>query len=284
MQKILVTGAGGFVGSRLVSYYAERYQVIAVSHADCELTNIHAAEALIARHKPQVVVHLAAVSDTKACEENPEKSNRVNVLAAGNVAMACAGHGAKMVFASSDQVYNGCAETAPHIERERLFPASEYGRQKMAAERLVLALAPDTVCLRLTWMYDTHTAPNEKANFYSRYLSRLQTEETLSYPVYDARGLTDVWEVVRNMEAAWSLPGGIYNFGSPATGSVCEVACALAAAEQPPCSVQPDLSAFAEQPRDLRMDTEKLAAFGITFSDTAAHLLALRAAERKKQK
>lgn len=39
----------------------------------------------------------------------------------------------------------------------------------------------------------------------------------------DYRGVTDVWEVVRNMEAAWKLPAGIYNFGSPACGSIYEI-------------------------------------------------------------
>lgn len=275
-MKLLVTGASGFLGRRIVAYYKDKHEVIPVTHADCELTKVHAVLALLAKHQPQVVIHCAAIAETGRCTADPEGSYKVNVTAVGHLAMACEEYGARLVLCSSDQVYCGEVLGAPHQENEMLFPTNVYGQQKLAAERLCRAFSPDSVCLRLTWMYDSRIEEGERENFLTTYLKRLHTREALTYPVYDARGLTDVWEVVKNMEAAWQLPDGIYNFGSEADGSVCEIAARLAAAEQPPRTVTPDLSAFADRPRDLRMDTAKVQSHGIRFASTLAGLLAAR--------
>lgn len=280
-MKLLVTGASGFLGSRIVSYYQDTCEVVGITHADCELTNLYEVLALVEKHRPDVIIHCAAVAETGRCQQDPEGSYKINVSAVGHLAMACEEYGARLVLCSSDQVYCAAAATAPHKENELVFPSNVYGQQKLAAERLCMAFSPDAVCLRLTWMYDGEIAPGERDNFLTLYEKRLAEREALCYPVFDHRGLTNVWEVVRNLEAAWQLPGGIYNFGSEADGSVCEIVARLAAAEQPPRQVTPDLTAFADTPRDLRMDTTKIQAYGITFSDTLCGLVAARKRSKK---
>ena len=85
---------------------------------------------------PDVLVHAAAVSDTGACERDPEGSWKVNVTGVEYLSKACRENGTKLIFASSDQVYTGSEVRTPHREDEILTQANVYGREKLEAERI----------------------------------------------------------------------------------------------------------------------------------------------------
>ena len=136
--------------------------------------------------------------------------------------MACRASGAKLIFCSSDQVYFDNVRTAfpvPRRESEKLYPSGVYGRQKLEAEKRCAAACPDTVSLRLSWMYDTgKPGPEKHGNLVTTLRGLLDDPDPdarLAFPVHDRRSLTDVWDVAVNMEAALDLTPGVYNFGSP---------------------------------------------------------------------
>ena len=104
MQKILVTGASGFVGSRFVERWRNEYALLTPSHAELDITDTASVDSYFAAHSPQLIVHLAALSNTWYCEQHPDESFRVNVEGVCNLASAAARNGAKLVFFSSDQV------------------------------------------------------------------------------------------------------------------------------------------------------------------------------------
>ena len=110
-KRILITGTSGFVGSRVAQSLSEKYELITPSHDKCDITSAEATEQYVARHRPHIILHLAAISNTGYCEEHPEESYLVNVKGVENMAMAAEQHGAKFVFFSSDQVYNGNHES-----------------------------------------------------------------------------------------------------------------------------------------------------------------------------
>ena len=88
-MKIMVTGAGGFVGSRLVAYYGKKYDVWGVTHKDLDLTDEAAVFKTVEKYRPDVLLHCAAVSDVAECSKKPELSHAVNVLGTEYLAKAC---------------------------------------------------------------------------------------------------------------------------------------------------------------------------------------------------
>lgn len=69
-MKIMVTGAGGFVGSRLTAYYGKKYDVWGVTHKDLDLTDEAAVFKTVENYHPDVLIHCAAISDVAECSKN----------------------------------------------------------------------------------------------------------------------------------------------------------------------------------------------------------------------
>ena len=224
-MKIMVTGAGGFVGSRLVAYYGKKYDAWGVTHKDLDLTDEAAVFKTVEKYRPDVLLHCAAVSDVAECSKKPELSHAVNVLGTEYLAKACGKTGTKLVMCSSDQVYfrkRGEQESLdaylePHWEDCIETPEPLYGKQKLQGEELCLKYQPESVVLRLSWMYDSLTEDElakGRRNLATMLREMLDQKQSRKFSDTDHRGVTDVTLVVKNMEAAWKLPGGIYNYGS----------------------------------------------------------------------
>ena len=74
MKKLLITGASGFVGSRVVARWRNEYAILAPSHAELDITDRESVDGYFLHHSPDVVVHLAALSNTGYCEQNADES------------------------------------------------------------------------------------------------------------------------------------------------------------------------------------------------------------------
>lgn len=272
-MKLLITGGSGFLGRRAVTYFQTLgWQVLAPSHSQLDITDKAKVRDWFRANTPEGVIHTAAVSDTGACQKNPEWSEQINVAGCVNLAEACREWGAKLVICSSDQVYFGSPVSGPHREEEICTPGNVYGCQKLRAEEQSLAVLASTVCLRLSWMYAREALPGEHGNFFAMLTAALEDEsKPLSWPVYDRRGLTDVDLVVKNLQKALDLPGGVWNFGSENASSTYDTvkeALEEAGLEQALGRLQPNLEAFAANPRDISMDMSKLEGAGIIFPTT----------------
>lgn len=265
-MRILVTGGNGFLGVRLCQHLSPRHEVEAPSHQELEITDAAATLSYINQTKPQAVIHCAAISSTGYAQQHPDESLAINVGGTVNLARACAQTGAKFVYMSSDQVYGGTSQTGPLTEDIPLAPNGIYGQHKLEAECQVQQLLPDAIGLRLTWMYDS---PDSPLRLNQNILVNLQTARLNSTPVKactrELRGLTDVWQVVRNIEKALALPGGIYNFGSENRLNTYETYLRFAAKTNTPAAL---IIADDTWQRNLSMSINKLRKFGIDFPDT----------------
>lgn len=273
-KKLVITGASGFLGSRTARYFENRYEVLAPSHKELDLCQEEAIQSYMEKERPDYVFHCAAVSDTGRCQQEPEETQRLNVTAVGYLAKACNRVGAKLIFCSSDQIYFGAPGREAHREEDAVSPVNVYGRQKLEAEQLCMEWCPEAVCLRLSWMYDEKVRPGEHGNFLTTLLQAVKQGEHICYPVYDYRGLTDVKLVVRELEKTFSLPGGIYNYGSNNDCSTYETVQRV----MENCGfslelLQKNETAFVQAPRNLCMNGEKAKRYGISFPDTLERLI-----------
>lgn len=277
-MNMLVTGGSGFLGRRTSVYFEKAgWQVFAPSHAQLDITDSAAVSDWFRQHRPDAVIHTAAISDTGLCQQRPEWSEAVNVTGCVHLASACRETGARLVICSSDQVYAGSRIPGPHRESESVTPGNVYGAQKLRAEQQCLSILPETICLRLSWMYAQDSFPGEHGHFLTTVQAVLKDgHKPLLCPIHDRRGITDVADVVKNLPLALGLSGGVWNFGSEnnqntyaTMKAVLKKAGMTAALKQ----LAPNEEAFRDAPRDISMDLTQLHSAGIHFPTTEEALL-----------
>lgn len=272
-MKLLVTGGSGFLGRRTAAYcetLGHRVQI--PSHGILDITDSTTVRNWFRENQPEAVIHTAAISDTGLCQQKPDWSERINVDGCMHLAQCCQEFDAKLIICSSDQVYSGSPVPGPHREDEMLTPNNVYGCQKLLAEQRCLEILPETVCLRLSWMYSTVSFPGEHGHFLTTLKTALDDiSKPLTWPTHDRRGLTEVESVVKNLPAALNLPGGVWNFGAENHASTYETVKELLTQLQLTDSLarlKPNKAAFADSPRDISMDLTKLRHAGIAFPAT----------------
>ena len=259
MKKILITGASGFVGGRIVEALKERFELLTPGHQELDVTSEADVETYIENVQPDVILHLAAISDTGYCEEHPEESYLVNVVSVENLAKAAAKYNAKLVFFSSDQVYNGNLETGLLSEEIIVSPENHYGRHKLLAEERASSICENCVALRATWMYDVQRPGMKTHNNFVLNMAAAKNNNTpLRFATREYRGITWIGEVVRNIPYTFDLPGGVYNFGAENLSNTYDTA--LAYAKMIGCPeelIVPDSERFPQHVRNISISMQK---------------------------
>lgn len=258
--KILVTGASGFAGGRITQALQGEYCLLTPSHKQLDITSEEEVESYIDKNQPDIILHLAAISNTGYCEEHPEESYLVNVQSVEHLAKSAARHNARLVFFSSDQVYNGNLETGPLSEDIPVAPENHYGRHKLLAEERAMSLCKDCVALRATWMYDIDR-PGMKThnNFVMNFQNAIKNGTPMRFATREFRGITWIEEVVRNIPHTFDLPSGVYNFGAENHNNTYETALEYAKLLNcnPNALVIPDTERFSEHIRNISISMEK---------------------------
>lgn len=151
-MKILVTGSDGLVGTNILPFLRERFDVIPALEKDWDISDMEAGAAVIGRERPEVLLNLAAVTNVDGCEDNPEPAFKVNGEAPGTLASLCSRFGIRLLHFSTDYVFDGMKD-GPYTEEDKTNPLSAYGKSKLLGEKNVLELSRSATVIRTEWIY-----------------------------------------------------------------------------------------------------------------------------------
>jgi dTDP-4-dehydrorhamnose reductase len=151
--RLLVTGAAGMLGRDAALAATNAGHVVsALDHNDLDVADAEAVAARFDRDRPDVVINCAAWTDVDGAEEAEDQAMAVNGTGAGTVAAAAAAVGAKVLYVSTDYVFDGHKES-PYVEVDEPAPQSAYGRTKLAGEEATAAANRRHFVVRSSWLF-----------------------------------------------------------------------------------------------------------------------------------
>jgi dTDP-4-dehydrorhamnose reductase len=150
-MKAMIIGATGLLGKPLMREWTGA-ELTGTGSRDLDIRDAEAVREWIERKRPDWIVLAAAYTDVDGCESNSELAFAVNSDGAVNVASACKAAAAKLLFISSDYVFDG-SKNLPYDTDDQRNPQSVYGRTKAEAELRLLEILPDCCILRTSWLY-----------------------------------------------------------------------------------------------------------------------------------
>ncbi|AHY45518.1 rmlD: dTDP-4-dehydrorhamnose reductase [Rubrobacter radiotolerans] len=195
-MRIAVTGAAGQVGLELSHLLPDLgHEVIPLTRQDLDISDLGSVESTLERLRPDLVINTAAYTDVDGCESERDLSYAVNAKGPANLAQTAERLGAAVVHLSTNYVFDGRSER-PYEPFDPPNPLSAYGRDKLAGERLVMALSSRFYVVRSSGVF------GEGHNFVRTMLRvgpergslKVKSDEFIS-PTYApdlARGLVEI--------------------------------------------------------------------------------------------
>lgn len=285
MRRVLITGGGGFLGSRLIELAPPDHDVHGTARAAAsgggrmhvvELSEAATVDALWGRLGPDLVIHTAY---------SMQAGERDIVQATRNVAAACARTGAELIHLSTDLVLDG--EHAPYDDTAEPAPVHRYGEWKAEAERIVRSELPETAILRPS-LITSFDPPDPRTQWVIAGLIgesplTLYTDE-IRCPIARDDLVGWIWEIAtlppRERAGVWNLVGP-EAMSRYALGALIAAATGLTTARMRPAA---SAGAAEPRPRDLRLRTDRADAALSTrarpISELAAACLAARTPAR----
>ena len=162
-KRVLITGAFGQLGDALIMELQPHFKLCATGkevpqdnlrlciYTELDITKKKSISNCIHNFSPDVVVHLACMTNVDGCEKNKEEAWGVNVTGTENIINAVRGSATKIVYISTDYIFDG--KNGPYIEDDVPRPINYYGKTKLAAENAVRGSAQPWVILRTNVLY-----------------------------------------------------------------------------------------------------------------------------------
>lgn len=196
-MKIVVTGSHGMLGTDMVQMLSHQHDAIGWDLHNCNILDADQVGSMMARFRPDIIIHTAAYTNVDLAESEPEVAMRLNVEGTQLLAHAARTYGSRLMYISTDYVFDGTANE-PYCEDHPPCPAGVYGKTKLQGEHAVQELLePHAWCIvRIAWLYGKHGK-----NFVSTMLNLADDHDTLRV-VHDQVGSpTYTKDVVRGIEA-----------------------------------------------------------------------------------
>lgn len=158
-MKVLVTGAAGQLGFDVIKELRKRnHLAVGVDLADLDITDGAAVDCVVGEINPDAVVHCAAWTAVDSAEEegNMAKVRAVNAAGTSNIAQICKKLDCKLVYLSTDYVFDGQGDSAWEPDCKNFCPQNHYGRTKLEGEFAVSDLLKKYFIVRIAWVFGAH--------------------------------------------------------------------------------------------------------------------------------
>ena len=174
-MKYLVTGASGQLGYDIVNELRKRneFDYIAPTSEEMDITNADNVRKVISNYKPDVIFHCAAYTAVDKAEDNKETCYNVNVNGTKNIVEAASECGAKVVYISTDYVFDGTKDDI-YVTDDKTNPINYYGYTKLCGEEIVSKL-DNHLIVRISWVFGINGN-----NFIKTMLRLAETRNELS--------------------------------------------------------------------------------------------------------
>jgi dTDP-4-dehydrorhamnose reductase len=150
-MRVLVIGATGLLGKVLLEeWYGDT--ITGVGSRDVDIRDHSQLSLLFGGCRPEWTILAAAYTDVDGCEMDPKRAHEVNCGGAMNVARAARDARSKLLFVSTDYVFDG-SKNIPYEPQDAICPINVYGRSKAEAEKAIREILPSTCILRTSWLF-----------------------------------------------------------------------------------------------------------------------------------
>lgn len=238
-QKILIVGANGFTGRRILDTLADKteYEVTGCSlHADIHPyagSNYHFVEAdirddaavtrLFEEIQPDVVINTSALSSPDYCENHHKETDETNIHAAARLARNCERLGSRLIHLSTDFVFSGDSERL-YTEEDTPAPVNYYGRSKWESERQVARLCSNYAVARIVVVYG-QPLPGQHGNIVRLVADRLRSGQSIRVVNDQWRTPTFVDDVAQGIGLLIGHPAnGVFHICGPECLTIADIA------------------------------------------------------------
>ncbi|MEW4372615.1 dTDP-4-dehydrorhamnose reductase [Paenibacillus kandeliae] len=181
-MKVLVTGASGQLGVDTVTVLERKgHTVLGCDRNQLDITNLEQCQQVVSEFVPDVIIHCAAYTAVDAAETDIDGAYLVNATGSRNIAVAAEAVQAKVIYISTDYVFDGQGEQ-PHHEYDNTDPQGIYGKSKRAGEVLTQTLSSRYFIVRTSWVYGLH------GNNFVKTMLKLGQEKPQLKVVHDQKG------------------------------------------------------------------------------------------------
>jgi dTDP-4-dehydrorhamnose reductase len=265
---LFVSGASGLLGNKIVEFAKYEYEVIPLHgtkplHPNSLQIDIASQKCILNlfnEFKPKIVIHTASETNVDKCETEKKLAWEVNVDGTRNIAEACQKSGAKLLYISTDYVFNG--KKGNYNEEDEPNPINYYGVTKLEGEKQIISHCRNYVILRTSVLYGWHPW---KQNFVTWIINQLKQnkEITVVKDHYNTPTLADNLAEMA-LEAVQKDLQGLYHASGSERISRYEFAKQIAKAfNLDPNLIKPikmsQLTAWiAKRPKDSSLNTDKI--------------------------
>jgi dTDP-4-dehydrorhamnose reductase len=150
-MRVTVFGASGLLGNALMREWSGD-EVTGLTSKETDIRQAQQVLNVVEHSRPEWIVLAAAYTDVDGCETHRDLAFEVNLRGAANVARAARAVGSRLLFLSSDYVFDG-TKTTPYETNDPRAPKSVYGASKAEAEIRLLEIVPDCCIVRTSWLF-----------------------------------------------------------------------------------------------------------------------------------